>query len=133
MVVPAPDDRRLDRERTRRTEMHALTRRINDDTFDDHAEGVTVSGNIVGLASDLTHELCPHVVVPVLELDVLGHGDTVLGDLWCSVGLIQDSVATLTGARVRRVGQLTRRLVVIEPSVRASLAQRQRACPHPGA
>jgi hypothetical protein len=39
-----------------------------------------VAGDVGGLAGDLLHELGAHVLVLVLELDLLGDRDAVLGD-----------------------------------------------------
>ena len=42
--------------------------------------GRAVSGQIVGLAGDFLHELRPHVLVGVFQLDLFGHRDAVLCD-----------------------------------------------------
>ena len=47
------------------------------------------------LIGNLPHELRAEVVVAVLELDALGNGNTVLGDLWWAKRLLQHNVASL--------------------------------------
>ena len=42
--------------------------------------GGAVAGRVVGLLGDLAHHLGAHVLELVLELDLLGDGDAVLGD-----------------------------------------------------
>ncbi len=42
--------------------------------------GGAVAGHVGGLAGDLLHHLRTHVLVVVVELDLLGHGHAVLGD-----------------------------------------------------
>ena len=49
----------------------------------------------LGLGGDLLDHLGAHVLEPVLELDLLGHGDAVLGDGGGAVGLLQHHVAAL--------------------------------------
>src|SRR6266571_1339579 len=44
----------------------------------DGRRGRAVAGNLRGLARDFTHELGAQVLLRVLELDLLGHGDPVL-------------------------------------------------------
>ena len=42
--------------------------------------GGAVTGDVGGLGRDLAHHLGAHVLERVLELDLLGDGDAVLGD-----------------------------------------------------
>ena len=44
------------------------------------SRGGTVTGHIGGLAGHLFHQLGPQVLKLVLQFDLLGHGDTILGD-----------------------------------------------------
>ena len=58
------------------------------------------------LRGDLAHHLRAHVLEAVLELDLLGDGDAVLGDRRGAEALLDDDVAAL-GAEgdLDRVGQ----------------------------
>ena len=69
--------------------------------------GGAVACCIVGLGCDLTHQLCAHVLELVLQLDLLGDGDTVIGDERASELLAQHNIAAL-GAQgdLNGVGQL---------------------------
>ena len=51
------------------------------------------------LRGDLLHELGAHVLVGVLELDLLGDGDAVLGDGRAAEGLLDDDVAAARAER----------------------------------
>ena len=53
-----------------------------------------VAGEIIGLRGDFAHHLRAHVLEFVGELDFLGHGDAVLGDVRRAVGLVENDVAT---------------------------------------
>ena len=54
-----------------------------------------VAGEIVGLRGDLTHHLRAHILKLVLEFDLLGDGDAVLGDAGRAIGLVENDVAAL--------------------------------------
>ena len=57
--------------------------------------GGAVAGDVVGLLGDLLDELGTDLLVGVLELDLLGDGDTVVGDRGGAPLLLQDDVAAL--------------------------------------
>ena len=68
--------------------------------------GGAVAGHVVGLLGDLAHHLRAHVLELVLELDLLGDGDAVLGRARRAVGLVDDDVAALGAERdLHRVGE----------------------------
>ncbi len=39
-----------------------------------------VTGRVAGVARHFAHHLGTHVLVRILEIDLLGHSDTILGD-----------------------------------------------------
>ncbi len=61
--------------------------------------GGAVAGHVVGLLGDLAHHLRAHVLELVLELDLLGDGDAVLGRARRAEGLLDDDVAALGAER----------------------------------
>src|SRR5262249_18897301 len=61
--------------------------------------GGAVAGDVGGLARDLAHHLGAHVLELVLELDLLGDGDAVLGDPRGAEGFLQHHVAALGAER----------------------------------
>ncbi len=68
--------------------------------------GRAVSGHIVGLLGHLAHHLRAHVFELVLELDLLGDGDAVLGRARGAVRLLDDDVAALgTERHLHGVGE----------------------------
>ena len=58
-----------------------------------------VAGGVVGLRGDLAHHLRAHVLELVLELDLLGDGDAVLGDARRAERLVENDVAALGAQR----------------------------------
>ena len=54
----------------------------------------TVTGNIVGLGCNVHDELCSHVLECILKLDLLCDRHTIIGDKWCSVGLVEYDVSS---------------------------------------
>ena len=69
--------------------------------------GRAVAGHVGGLAGDLLDHLGPHVLVLVLELDLLGDGDAVLGHRRRAERLLDDDVAAAGAERhLHRAGQL---------------------------
>ena len=54
-----------------------------------------VTGDVVGLLGDLLDELGADLLVRVLELDLLGDGDTIVGDRGGAPLLLEDDVAAL--------------------------------------
>src|SRR5207253_7431544 len=70
------------------------------DRLGEHRRGRRpVAGDVRGLGSDLAHHLGAHVLQRVLELDLLGDGDAVLGDRGGSELLLDDHVAALGAER----------------------------------
>src|SRR6185312_8573354 len=68
--------------------------------------GGAVAGGVVGLGGDFTQHLRAHVLELVLEFDLLGDGDAVLGDAGCAEALFDHDVAALGAERhAHRVGQ----------------------------
>jgi hypothetical protein len=68
--------------------------------------GGAVAGEVVGLGSDLTDHLGAHVLELVLEFDLLGDGDAVLGGARSAERLVDDDVAALGTERdLHRVGE----------------------------
>ena len=61
--------------------------------------GGAVAGDVGGLGSDLAHHLGAHVLELVLELDLLGDGDAVLGDAGSAERLLDHDVAALGAER----------------------------------
>src|SRR5690606_16396804 len=57
--------------------------------------GGAVTGDVGGLAGDLLDHLDAEVLELSFELDILGDGDAVLGDLGGAEALLEDDVATL--------------------------------------
>ena len=57
--------------------------------------GGAVTGDVVGLGGDLLHQLGAHVLERVLELDLPGDGDAVVGDGGGAELLLEDHVAAL--------------------------------------
>jgi hypothetical protein len=58
-----------------------------------------VTGDVARLAGDFAHHLGAHVLESVLELDLLGDGDAVLGDRGRAEALLDDDVAPLGAER----------------------------------
>ena len=65
----------------------------------DGGGGRAVAGDVGGLAGDLLDHLGAHVLVLVLELDLLGDGDAVLGDRRRAERLLDDDVAAARAER----------------------------------
>ena len=69
---------------------------LADERLGEHGRGGgAVTGDVVGLLGDLLDELGADLLVRVLELDLLGDGDTVVGDRGGAPLLLQDDVAAL--------------------------------------
>src|SRR6266536_118504 len=90
--------------------VHAGRNRLGaflDDRVGEYSRGSSaVSGLVGGLGRDLPHHLGAHVLELVFKLDLLGDGDTVLGDPWCAEGFVQHDVATLgPKCHTHRVGE----------------------------
>src|SRR5437667_3255663 len=80
---------------------------FTDDRSREHGRGGgAVAGRIGRLGSDLAHHLCAHVLELVVELDLLGDGDAVLGDAGSTERLVEHDVAALGAERdLDRVGE----------------------------
>ena len=72
---------------------------VNDGRGQHSCGGGAVTGNVGGLQRHLAHHLRPHVLEFVLELNLLGDGDAVLGDTGRAESLVQHNVATLRAER----------------------------------
>ena len=57
--------------------------------------GGTVTGNIIGLGSDLLYQLSAHVFEAVLKLDLLCDGNAVVCDQGSTEGLIKNNISAL--------------------------------------
>ena len=67
---------------------------LAEDVLGEHGGGGgAVPGRVGGLAGGLLHELGAHVLERVGQLDVLGHGHPVLGDVRRPPALVEDGVA----------------------------------------
>ena len=68
--------------------------------------GGAVAGDVVGLGGDFAQHLRAHVLELVLELDLLGDGDAVLGDARSAEALLDHDVAALGAERhLDRIGE----------------------------
>jgi hypothetical protein len=84
------------------TEVHGVAAGSNvlhglgeDSTSENGSSGGTVTGEFVGLGSDILEEASTEVLELVLKLDSLGHGHTVLGDLGRAIRRLDEDVTTL--------------------------------------
>ncbi len=69
--------------------------------------GGAVTGDVVGLLGDFLDQLGPDLLVRVLEVDLLGDGDAVVGDGGRAPLLLEDDVAALRAERdAHGVGEL---------------------------
>ena len=86
-----------------RDRLHALAQ---DRVGQNRGRGGAVTGHVVGLLGDLAHHLRAHVLELVLELDLLGDGDAVLGRARRAVRFVENDVAALGPERdLHRVGE----------------------------
>jgi hypothetical protein len=77
-----------------------------------------VTGDVVGLLRDLLDELRTDLLVRVLEVDLLGDGDTVVGDGRRAPLLLEDDVAALRAERdADGVGELVHSRLERAPGV----------------
>ena len=71
-----------------------------DDGLGQHGGGGgAVAGDVLGLGGGFLEQLCTHVLEGVVELDVTGHGDAVMGDGGRAVLLVERDVAALGAER----------------------------------
>ncbi len=69
---------------------------FTDDRVRKHSRGrCAVARDVVGLRGHFAHHLGAHVLELVLELDLLGDGDAILGDARGAIALVKDDVAAL--------------------------------------
>ena len=74
---------------------HRLQAFLDHRVGEDGRGGGAVAGHVVGLGGDFLQQLGAHVLERVLELDLLGDGDAVVGDRGGAELLVQDHVAAL--------------------------------------
>ena len=74
---------------------HRLGAFLHDRLGEHGGGGGAVAGVVIGLGGDFAHHLRAHVLELVLELDLLGDGDAVLGDARGAERLVEDDVAAL--------------------------------------
>ena len=80
---------------------------VEDGLGHDGGGGGAVAGDVAGLAGDFADHPGAHVLVDVLQVDLLGHGHAVLGDRRRAEALLQDHVAAAGPERhFDRLGQL---------------------------
>ena len=80
--------------------------------------GGAVTGDVVGLLGDFLDQLGPDLLVRVLELDLLGDGDAVVGDGGRAPLLLQHDVAALRAeGDADGVGELVHALLERTPSL----------------
>src|SRR6185312_8543305 len=69
---------------------------FTDDRSSEHGRGGgAVAGRVSGFGGDFAHHLGAHVLELVVELDLLGDGDAVLGDAGSAERLVEHDVAAL--------------------------------------
>ena len=66
---------------------------FEDGTGEDSGGRCAVTSLIVSLASDLLNKVGSDVLIAIAELDILGHSDTILGDLGHAKSLVDDDIA----------------------------------------
>ena len=71
---------------------------LEDEASEDSGGGGTITSLVVNLGGNLLDEGGTNVVVAILELDILGDSDTILGDLWHAKSAVEDDVAA-TGSK----------------------------------
>ena len=66
---------------------------FEDGTSEDSGGRCAVTSLIVSLTGDLLNKVGADVLVAIAELDILGHSDTILGDLGHAKSLVDDDIA----------------------------------------
>jgi hypothetical protein len=84
----------LDQHRVRASG-HVLQAGGNDGLCEDRGGGRTITSGVSGFAGHFLQHLGAHVLHGVLQLDLFGHGNAVLGHLGRSEFLVDDHVAAL--------------------------------------
>ena len=65
-----------------------------------------VTGEVRGLRGNFAHHLSAHVFELVFELDLFRNGNTVLGNSWCAIRLVEHDIAPFgTERHAHRVGE----------------------------
>ena len=59
------------------------------------SSGSTITSNIVGLGSNLTNQLCTHVLKWILQLNITSNGNTIIGNSRSTKLLVQYYIAAL--------------------------------------
>ena len=57
--------------------------------------GGAIAGHVVGLGGNFLHQLSTHVLKGIVQFNLLGDGDAVVGDEGSAVLLVQNHVAAL--------------------------------------
>lgn len=70
---------------------------LGDGAGQNGGRGGAVSGLLVGVVGHVLNQLGADVLVFALEVDALGHGDAIFGDLGASPALLDDDCAALWG------------------------------------
>src|SRR5581483_9718695 len=81
------------------TGRHRLGAFLDDGLSENGSSCRAVAGEIVGLGRHLAHHLRAHILELVVELDLLGDGDAVLGDAGRTERLLDNDVASLGAER----------------------------------
>lgn len=69
---------------------------VGDDGLSQHGSGgCAVACVVAGLRGHFLHELCAHVLEGILKLYLACYAHTVLGDVRCTIFLVDDHIATL--------------------------------------
>lgn len=71
---------------------------LEDGASKNGGSGGSITSLVVDLGSNLLDKGGTHVVVAILEFDILGDSDTILGDLWHAKSAVEDDVAA-TGSK----------------------------------
>ena len=66
---------------------------FEDSTGENCGGRCTVTSLIVSLAGDLLNKVSTDVLIAIAELDILGHSDTILGNLGHAKSLVDDDIA----------------------------------------
>ncbi len=86
---------------------HVLQTLVNQRLGQHGGGGGAVAGDVVGLLGDFLDQLGADALVRILEIDLLGDGNTIIGDGGSAIGLVQHHVATLGTQRdLDGVGEL---------------------------
>ena len=99
-----------------------LKSNADDALGEDSSGGGPISGVVIGLRGYLLDQLGSHILIRILQLDLLGYGYTVLGDVGSAKLAIQDHVASLwSESRLNRIGELVDTILQEGPCLSAVL------------